>query len=156
MWFINTSDVGGYGTFTFDEFSVGTTLLFYLLSILWLLLLDVLPAGGYICLLIGVFWWKLVKEEDKQEIKRLMKREESKDFRKKRRKQRGGGGGGGSFLIFIAFLIVVFVDGNWLVPFGDLSFSYFVFAYISGLVWCAIIAGIPACIIFVLWLLHKF
>jgi len=67
-----------------------------------------------------------------------------------------GGGGGFSFLLFIGVCIYVFVDGNWLTPFGSLSFSYFIYAWLTVFVWCLIIVGIIAAIITTLWFLNKF
>ncbi len=158
LLFIQSSDIGGYGTWTFNDFSVGSSLAFIIVSIGWLLLLVVLPLCGYFGLVGGIFWWKIISADNKAYIKEKMrhddKKEERKAHRKKHAKKRGGSGGF-TFFTFIIFLIVVFIEGNWLVPFGSLPYSYFIFVYIKIFIWIGIIGGIVGLIVFILWLTGK-
>jgi hypothetical protein len=55
-------------------------------------------------------------------------------------------------LFFIAFCIKVFIDGNWNVAIASWTLDYVVSSMITILVWTAIIFGIPATIIGLLWL----
>jgi len=154
IWFFNilliyiaNSDIGGYGLWTLDNFSVGTSILWLLSLIGWELLLGGLPFVGVCGLIVALYWFVILPEEDKEAIKAR----ESKDKKKKHHQKEGGGV---SFLFTIAFLIVIFVQGHWLTPFGSLTYSYLIQAYIIGFMWVCIIAAIPAVII-LLWYFSK-
>jgi hypothetical protein len=149
-----TPSSGAIATWTFDQFSVGTVVLIAVLLILWMLLIVVLPTVGYFGIIAGVSWWKILSNDEKSTLKIWMKQEDRKEHRKKRMK-RSGGGGGFSFLTIIAFLIIVFVNGNWWTLFGDLNLGYFVIAYLTGIIWMAIIAAIVGTILLILFLLGK-
>ena len=147
---------GGYGTWTFNDFSVGSSLAFIFVSIGWLLLLVGLPLCGFLGLVGGIFWWKLLSADDKAYIKEKIKKDEDKkEERKARRKKqakKGGGSGGMTFCTFFIFAIVIFVQGNWLEPFGNLPFSYFILTYFGILIWSGIIFGIGGLVVLILWL----
>lgn len=155
LLFIESSPIGGYGTWTFNDFSVGSSIIFILLSVGWLLLLVGLPLIGYFAVVGSIFWFVLISDENKAYIKEKMKDEERKEKKKAHRKKqakKGGGGGGVSFFTVFIMLIVIFVQGNWWVTFGNLSFTYFLFLYIEIIIWCAAIFGIGGLIVFILWL----
>jgi len=153
--YIDTSAIGGLGTWDIGDFSMGTGILWILLAFLWELLLVILPFIGF-CGVVLVILWMMLPEEDRNEMKRMMKREDTKEMRKYRRKKRqkySGGGGGFSFITFIAFCIIVAINGNWLEPIGNLTYRYFINAYINAIIWIAIIFVIPLCIIGLIWYL---
>jgi len=152
--YINLSVIGGNGTWDIGDFSVGAGILWMLLLCLWELLLVVLPFIGFCLIVLAISWWSLLTEEERTDLKTKMKREETKEARKKRRKY-SGGGGGFSFITFIAFLIIVAQNGRWLEPIGNIPYIDFVIYYINAMIWIAIIFGIPACIVLILWLLGK-
>ena len=154
LTFINNTGTPPIATWTFNQFSVGTVVLISVLLILWMLLLVVLPTMGYFGIIAGVSWWKILSSDEKSTLKIWMKQEDRKEHRKKRMK-RSGGSGGFSFLTILAFLIIVFVNGNWWTLFGNLNFSYFVIAYLTGIIWMAIIAAIVGTILLILFLLGK-
>ncbi len=161
LLYIPASEVGGYGLWTFDEFSMGTAILWVLLLILWEFLLVVLPTLAFFGILIALLWFKILPEDDKDELKRRHKEMEEiekkrKYWRKLSNRKYEGGGGGFSFLLFIGVCIYVAVDGKWLTPFGSLSFSYFIYANLTVFVWVSIIFGIPVAILIILWLSGKF
>jgi len=147
LTFIANSDIGGYGSWTLDNFSVGTSILWLLSLIGWELLLGFLPFAGIAGLIVAIYWFVILPEEDKEAIKAR----DREDKKKKHTKE----GGGVSFIFTIAFLIVVFVDGYWLTPFGSLPYSYLIQAYLIGFIWVCIIAVIPAVIIFLYWVTTK-
>jgi hypothetical protein len=149
-----TASSGAIATWTFDQFSVGTVVLIAVLLILWMLLIVFLPTVGYFGIIAGVSWWKILSNDEKSTLKIWMKQEDRKEHRKERMKRSGGGGGFG-FLTILAFLIIVFVNGNWWTLFGDLNFSYYVIAYLTGIIWMAIIAAIVGTILLILFLLGK-
>jgi len=134
--YIPASEIGGNGSWTFDDFSVGTSILWMLLLILWEFLLVILPFIAFCGVVVGLYWFVIMPEEDKEAIK-------SRDKNEKDKKRHSKEGGGISFLFTIAFLLVVFIEGNWLVTFGTLPYSYFVIAWLWGFMWTMIILGIP-------------
>ena len=142
--YISASEIGGNGSWTFDDFSVGTSILWVLFLILWEFLLVILPFIAFCCVVVGLYWFVIMPEEDKEAIKSRDKNENEHHhhhwYEDNHHSKEGGGIG---FLFTIAFLIVVFIDGNWLVTFGTLTYSYFVIAWLWGFMWTMIILGIP-------------
>ncbi|MHA1476641.1 MAG: hypothetical protein ACTSPU_00430, partial [Promethearchaeota archaeon] len=51
--YVENSAIGGFGTWTLAEFSVGTGILWLLVLFGWELLLGVLPFGGLCLLILG-------------------------------------------------------------------------------------------------------
>ena len=144
--FIGSPDIAGGGSWTFDQFSLGAAILWILILIGWELLLVILPFLVYCGIVTAILWYKVISEEDKATIKNRTKKE-----KKKHRKQYGGGGAAG-ILFFIAFLLVVFIDGNLWTPAGSLSYSYYIYAYLVGFMWTLIVLGIPGLIIGIIFL----
>lgn len=147
-WYIATSAVGGFGSWTFDQFSLGTGILWCLYLCLWVLLLVVLPTLGVIGLYIAIIWFGIFSPELKAEIKAQMKRP--------RPRKRDSSSGGFGFLLFIGVCIKVFLDGNWWTPFGSLTYGYFAYVWITVVMWAFIIFAIPAGIIGIIWLTRKY
>ena len=141
IWYMETSAIGGYGSWSINQWSLKDVIIFMIILISWELLLAIAPAG--VLFFIGgyLFWWKRLTPEEKQEYR---KREG-----KKNKKTSGKHGGGNilSFLLFIAFCIYIFIDGNFSTPFGELPYSYFIYAYLYTIMWLLIIFGIPIAII---------
>ena len=144
--YVANSPIGGNGTWTLAQFSVGTGILWLLVLFGWELLLGVLPFGGLFILIIAIYWMVILPEEDKAAIK-------ARDRKKK--KYRKTEGGGVSFLFTIAFLIVVFVEGQWLTPIGNLPYSYWIQAYLTGFIYVCLIFGIPILILAILYIVIK-
>ena len=144
--YVAGSAIGGYGAWFLTDFSVGTGILWLLVLFGWELLLGVLPFGGLFLLILGIYWAVILSEEDKAAIK-------ARDRKKK--KYRKTEGGGFSFLITIAFLIVVAVEGNWLTPVGSLPYSYWILAYLTGIIYVCLIFGIPILVLVILYLIYK-
>lgn len=142
VWFIETSPLGGQGTWTFDDWTLNYVVGFMILITLWELLFIGIPAvvlfgvGGYI-------WWSNLPQEKKQEFK---------DREKKRthRKQDYGGGGGFSFFIFLAYCIYLALEGNYNTPFGNRSYSYWVYSWFIAFIWFMILIALPVAIICVI------
>ena len=137
--YINTSDIGGQGTWTFDQWTLNNVVGFIIQIVLWELLLVGLPAGVFFGVG-GYLWWSRLPEEDKQEHK-------AREKQNKHRKRNAGGGGGGSFFMFIAYCIYIATQGRYDTPFGNESYSYWVFAGFYTMLWIFIIFGIPIAII---------
>ena len=146
-WYVKTSAIGGFGTWTFNDFSLGEVVAWFIFLVLWMLLfvgLPTLAVGGTIA---AIVWFKVLPPDVKQEIKTQPKRVPGG--------KRSGGGGAFGFLLFIGLCIKVWVDGNWLTKFGSLSYGYFIQSLIIVFIWGLIVIGIPGAIIGIIWLLRK-
>ncbi|MHA1576292.1 MAG: hypothetical protein ACTSU3_02915 [Candidatus Thorarchaeota archaeon] len=147
-WYVLGSDVGGYGTWTFGDFSMGTGILWMLFFFLWMLLIVVLPTLAAVGVTIAILWVKILPTDAKDTIKAMGKRP------KVGRKTEGGGGF--SFLVFIGVCLFIYIDGNWLTTFDTLPISYFVTAWMTVIIWMCIIIVIPVVILGLLWFYRKY
>lgn len=147
-WYVNTSALGGFGTWTFDQFSLGTAIVYCLWLVLWMLLFVVLPTLGVFGLVIGISWKAVLAPEMKEELKMRFKAPQAH--------KRSEGGGALGFFLFLGVCLFVFIDGNWLTPFGSLSIGYFIQAAIIVFIWEGIIFCIPAAIIVIIWFITKY
>ncbi|MFB0503895.1 MAG: hypothetical protein ACETWE_08685 [Candidatus Bathyarchaeia archaeon] len=152
-WYIATSTIGGQGTWTFDQFSMGTAIEWVIFLFLWILLIDVAPTLAVAGIIVAIIWFAVFPSELKEEIKLRFRKDEE---HKKGRGKKSEGGGAFGFLMFIGVCIYVAVDGNWLTEFGSLNYRYFVDAWITVFKWVLIIFGIPAVIIGIIWFVRKY
>jgi len=138
FWYVGTSAVGGQGTWTIDQFSIGNIVRWVIFLILFELAIIGIPTavilGG-----VAFWWWRNLPQEEKDQ------------FRSRKTRRRDYGGGGFSFFVAIIFLILVFIHGNWNTPLGALSYSYLVFTWL----WACIISIIPFAIAAVVWFSYK-
>lgn len=143
LWFVEEAQLTALVPATLDLWAMGHVISFILYLILWEILLigiPVLIAVGAIYIL----WWNKIPEEERKVYKEkhlFGKRSKSTD-----------GGQGVSFLVFIAFLIKIYLDGNWNEPFANWTFDYLVHSCIIAFIWIVIIIGIPLAIGGTLWL----
>ncbi|MHA2429916.1 MAG: hypothetical protein ACXACC_02670 [Promethearchaeota archaeon] len=130
-------------TTTFNDFSLGGLVLYIIFLIfVWL------PVIGYCIIVTVILWYKILPEEDKQAMK-------SREKKGKKKVKKYGGSGGGGFLFFLVFMLVVYIDGNFWVAAGSLSYSYYIYAYLMGMMWIFIVLGIPFLIIIIIYLSKK-
>jgi hypothetical protein len=151
-WYIDTSPIGGQGTWTFDQFSMGSAIEWVIFLILWTLIivgLPVLIVGG---ILVAIIWYEIFSLEQREEIKSQIQRDEE---RKKRLGRTSEGSGAFGFFMFIGMCIYIALDGNWMTEFGNLSFSYFINAWIAVFLWAVVICGI-AVVFGLLWFINKY
>ncbi|MFW9881625.1 MAG: hypothetical protein ACFFG0_51825 [Candidatus Thorarchaeota archaeon] len=140
IWFIDSSPIGGQGSWTFNEWTLIYVVGFMILIILWELLFVGVPAslfygiGGYL-------WWRRLPEEEKQEFRDREKRA------KNHKRERWGGGGGFGFFMFISYCIYIAVDGNYNARFGTQPYTYWLSSYLLTFMWIVIIFGVPVAII---------
>jgi hypothetical protein len=138
FWYVGTSAVGGQGTWTIDQFTIGNIVRWVIFFILFELAMIGIPTavilGG-----LAYWWWRNLPQEEKDQ------------FRSKKTRRRDYGGGGFSFLIAIIFLVLVFIHGNWNTPLGALSYSYLVFTWF----WACIISIIPFAIAALVWFSYE-
>jgi len=148
MSYISAPDIAAGGTWTLDDFSLGSVLLWVIFLVLWELLLVVLPFIAFCGIIVAIFWYGIFSEEDRTAIKERERRE-------KHPKRTNQGGGAASFIFFLAFLCVVAIEGNFWTVAGDLTYSYYIFAYLRGIMWTCIVLGIPALIVGIIFLSKK-
>jgi hypothetical protein len=146
LWFVGDAQLTGLIPMTLDLWTMGHLITFLLYLILWEFLFIGIPV--IIAILAIVFlWWKKLPDDEKEEYK------SGHLFGKRSRRTESGEGI--SFLIFIAFIIKIYLDGNWNVPFATWTFDYLVYSCITALIWILIIFGIPIAIGVAWWIRHE-
>ena len=59
------------------------------------------------------------------------------------------------FLIAVAWLIMIWIDGRWNQTFATWTFTEWIYSWLTALGWVLVIFGIPAVVILVLWLVSR-
>ena len=139
LWFVGDAQSINMVPVTLGQWTMGHMLTFVLHLIFWELVFIGIPLA--IAAIVGWFWWKKIPEEERKGYH---------FFDKPSRAQNGGGGI--SFLFFIAFCIKVYVDGNWNLAVASWTLNYVVDSMVTILIWSAVIFGIPAIVIGLIWL----
>ncbi|MBU7046599.1 MAG: hypothetical protein HXS54_09205 [Theionarchaea archaeon] len=119
--------------------------------LLHLIFREVLFIGVPVILAIVIIiflWWKKLPEEEREEYKRghLFSGPRSRST---------SGGNGISLLISIAFIIKVYLDGNWNNAIATWEFDYLVHTCLWALIWVLIIFGIPIGLGAIWWMYRK-
>ncbi len=134
FWFIETSPIGAMGTATIGEWTLAWIWEFIIFLILWELLFVGIPVG--IALGLGWYlWWNRLPIEERAE------------FRGRWRARRTAESGGFGFVVFIAYSIYMYIQGDFSTPFEDYPYTYWVYSCFQMLAWLLVILGIPAVII---------
>jgi hypothetical protein len=141
VWFTGNAQTAGIVPSMLNLWSMNNLVLFIIHAVFWELVLIGIPA--VIAAVIGWLWWKRIPETEKQQYHLSGKRSKS-----------SGGGGAVSTLLFIAFAIKVYVDGNWNTAIADWTLDYVVGSMVTILIWTAAIFTIPA-IIGLVWWIHS-
>jgi hypothetical protein len=142
LWFVGDAQSTGMVPMSLGQWTMGHVVTFMLHLIFWELLFIGIPVA--IAAIVGWLWWKQIPDEERNEYQFFGKRSRAEN-----------GGGGISFLFFVVFCIKVYIDGNWNVAIASWTLDYVVDSMISILFWGAIIFGIPAIIIGLIWLNHE-
>jgi hypothetical protein len=141
VWFTGNAQATGLVPSTLGLWTMGNTVDFILHAIFWELVLIGIPAA--IAAIVGWQWWKRIPEEEKRMYHLSSKSSRSRDA-----------GGAISPLLFIAFAIKVYVDGNWNVAISTFSLDYVVGSMVTILLWIVAIFAIPA-VIGLVWWIHR-
>jgi hypothetical protein len=142
LWFVGDAQSTNIVPITLRQWTMAHVINFILHLIFWeVLIIGILVA---IAAIAGWLWWKQIPDEERKEYQFFDKGSRTTS-----------GGGGISFLFFVAFCIKVYIDGNWNVAIASWTLDYVVDSMITILVWSAIIFGIPAIIIGLIWLSHE-
>ena len=146
-WFAGDAQLTGLVPATLGLWAMGHIIPFLLHLLFWEFLLIGIPviiaeAATYF------LWWKKIPDTERKEYR------DGHLFSKRSHKTEGGGGAI-SFLIFIAFCIKVYLDGNWGVAVATWKFDYLVYSYLLATIWILIIFGIPIAIGGIWWIRHQ-
>ena len=133
LWVVET------GTFpaSLGDWTVGLIVSFILQVIFWELLLVV----TWVIPIAAAFYWWFNKQPDA-------------DLWKPGRGRRESGDAFG-FLIGVAWLIMLWIDGRWNQTLQTWTFTEWIYSWLTVLGWVLMIFGIPAVIIFVLWVINR-
>ena len=145
LWFVGDAQATSLVPRTLNLWTLGYLIAFILNTIFWELLIIGIPAIVLAAIIYFLWWKKLPAEERSEYRKRHL-------FGKTSRRRDGGGAI--TFLINIGFIIKVYIDGNWNVPFATWTFDYLVYSYFWIILWFAIIVGIPLAI-GAIWWIHR-
>ena len=140
-WFAGNAQSTGLVASTLNLWTMNNLIMFILHLIFWELVLVGIPVA--IGAVIGWQWWKRLPAEER-EYRIFGRRSRSRNV-----------GGAISPLLFIAFAIKVYVDGNWNVAMSTWTLNYVVNSMITILIWMGIIFGIPTVIGAVWWIHHE-
>jgi len=86
-------------------------------------------------------WWKKIPEPERKQYT---------FFDKSTNTEKGGSGV--SFLLFVGFCLKVYIDGNWHDAIASWTLNYVVDSMVTIVFWSAIVFGIPALIIGLIYL----
>jgi hypothetical protein len=142
VWFTGNAQSTGLVPSILSMWTMNNIVLFILHAIFWELALIGIPVA--IGAVIGWQWWKRLPEQEKTEYHLSGKRS-----------RHGRAGGAISPLLFIAFAIKIYVDGNWNVAIATYTLDYVIGSMVTILIWIVAIFAIPAVIGVVWWLRHK-
>lgn len=139
VWHMETSPIGNQGEATIGQWTLAWVWTFFIVLILWELLFVGTPAAIAACLFY-YFWWNNLPAEEKAEIKN----------REKKDKRVRNGTGAFNILLFIAYSIYMLINGYFSTPFGDMPYTFWIYACFYTMAWLLIIFGIPAAIILII------
>jgi hypothetical protein len=143
LWFVGDAQATNLIPQTLNLWTMGYLVTFFLHAIFWEIILIGIPA---IIFVIGIylFWWKKLPLEERHDYRH------GHLFGKKSRGRDGGSAV--TFLVNIGFILKVYLDGNWSVPFASWTVDYLVYSYLWVIIWMAVIFGIPLLIGAVWWI----
>ncbi len=145
LWFVGDAQATNLVPRNLDLWTMGYLVTFILHILFWEFIFIGCPIVVFAAV-IYFLWWKKLPAEERHEYK------ERHLFGKKSRSRDGGGAI--TFLINIGFIIKIYIDGNWNVPFASWTFDYLVYSYLWVIIWFVIIFGIPLTI-GAIWWLHR-
>jgi hypothetical protein len=136
VWYTGNIQAVGLVPSTLALWTMDNVVTFIIHAIFWMLTLVGIPAA--VGAIAGWAWWKRIPEAEKP---RSGKHSKGRDA-----------GGGASFLLFIAFAIKVYIDGNWHTAIASWNVDYVVGSMVTILIWAAAILAIPAIIGLAWWI----
>jgi hypothetical protein len=141
LWYAGEAQASGLVPSSLAAWSIGSLVDFLLHLAVWEIFLIAIPAA--VAAIVAWAWWKRLPFEERMEYER---------GGNKRKNRRSDAGNGFSFLFFLVFLLKVYLDGNWNLPFSSWTFDYLVDSMVWVFVSVLIVFGIPALIAGLWWL----
>jgi hypothetical protein len=135
LWVVN--EAAAVMPASLGEWTVGYLITFILHLIFWELLLVV----SWGIPLAAILYWQFSKLPDAELWKPKGGRRESGDAF--------------GFLVGVAWLIMIWIDGRWDQTFQVWTFTEWIYSWLTALGWVLLIFGIPAVVILVLWLVSR-
>ncbi|MHA1266096.1 MAG: hypothetical protein ACTSRS_12765 [Candidatus Helarchaeota archaeon] len=148
LWVVANAQTTGLVPTDLGLWTVGYSVTFILNVILWEFLFIGIPVIASVILIL-IFWWMKLPEDERKEYTTEQKKGKS------RRGTSKGGSGAVSFLILLTWLIVIWVNNLWNVPFENWLFDQWIYFCLTAIFWDLIIFGIPLTILILLWLRHE-
>jgi len=117
------------------EWTVGFCITFFLNLLLWELIIVGIPVAvaGFA---IYMLWWRKLP----------------KDKWPRRDEKKSSDEGAFSFIVTIAWLIIVWIEGKWDLAFQSWTLNEWVYTWLSAFLWVVFIGAIIGAIVFVVWL----
>jgi hypothetical protein len=139
VWFTGYAQTTELVPSTLRLWSMNNVVMLILHAIFWELVLIGIPVA--VGAVVGWLWWKRLPQEEKNQYHLSGKGSHS-----------SRAGGVISPLLFIAFAIKVYVDGNWNAAIANFTLDYVVGSMVTILIWIAAIFAIPAVIVGIWWI----
>ena len=140
IWFTGNAQSTGLVPAVLGMWSMGNIVAFILHAIFWELVLIGIPVA--IGAVVAWQWWKRLPGAEKSNLS--WKRSKS-----------SRAGGAISPLLFIAFALKVYVDGNWNVAISTFTLDYIVGSMVTILLLIVAIFAIPATVGIIWWIRHE-
>ncbi|UCE28574.1 MAG: hypothetical protein JSV85_04645 [Candidatus Bathyarchaeota archaeon] len=132
LWVVADAQTTGLVPMMLGEWTVGYVVTFILNVILW----ELIFVGSWVIplvIVVYVVWYRKLLDDERMRASKASE----------------GSGGFGLFNL-ITWLIVVWFDGKWDLPFQSWSFDDWVYSWLTAILWDLLIVAIPAGI-FVIW-----
>lgn len=142
LWYVSEAQATGFVPAMLDQWSMNNIVMFIIHLAFWELVIIGIPVA-----VAGIgawYWWKKIPEPERKQYT---------FFDKSTNTEKGGSGV--SFLLFVGFCLKVYIDGNWHDAIASWTLNYVVDTMVTIVMWSAIIFGIPALIIGLIYLSQK-
>ena len=141
VWFTANAQTTGLVPMALNLWSMSSVVTYLVYTAIWELAVVGIPVA--LAAIAAWQWWKRIPETEKAPL-------QTGRHSKSRR-----AGGAISPLLFIAFAIKVYIDGNWTQPIASWNLDYVVGSMVTILLWTVAIFAVPAIIGITWWLRRK-
>ena len=134
LWVVADAQTSGLVPGVLGDWTVGYVFTFILNVILW----ELIYVGSWVIplvIVVYVAWYRKLPDEERMRASKTSE----------------GSGGFGLFNL-ITWLIVVWVDGKWNLPFQSWSLNDWVYSWLTAIIWDLLIIAIPAGIFLIWWI----